>query len=319
MKRRDFMKTGIVVAVAGVVVNAEAGKKEQSMDTISVTAVQLHGYDKMGDIAPGLDPVEALLPHIEQAGANKTDLLVFPEYHLGRIRIPGPETEHIGEAVRKQGIHVIVGSWELLENDRFANAALLFGRDGSIVGKYYKTHAAVDQFDMDKTPFTEPAPGHDLPWFIKNDPEWKMERGQELPVFDLDFGRVAILTCYDGWFPEPWRILSLKGAEIIVWINGRGGSIEDYIVKSAMFQNEVHIITANQAYGAGTMIGQYRSEILAHIGAPGEGVIQAELDMKMLRNARAYSRNLSQRRPELYNTLTEPAMHWERYTGLPEK
>lgn len=319
MKRRDFIKTATVATLLRAMpVKAEV-KENRTVNTVSIMAVQLHGYDKMGDIKPGLDPVEALLPYIEQAGADKTDLLVFPEYHLGRIRIPGPETERIGEAVRKQGIYVIVGSWELLENDRFANAALLFGRDGNIVGKYYKTHAAVDQFDMDKIPFTEPAPGHDLQWFIKNDPEWKMERGQELPVFELDFGRVAILTCYDGWFPEPWRILSLKGAEIIVWINGRGGSIEDYIVKSSMFQNEVHVITANQAYGAGTMIGQYHNQILAHIEEPGEAAIQAELDMKMLRNARAHSRNLAQRRPELYNTLTEPKMDWPRYTGLPEK
>ena len=34
-----------------------------------------------------------------------------------------------------------------------------------------------------------------------NDPEWIMEKGYDLPVFDLDFARVGILTCYDGWFP----------------------------------------------------------------------------------------------------------------------
>ena len=43
-----------------------------------------------------------------------------------------------------------------------------------------------------------------------------MERGTDLPVFDFDFGRVGILTCYDGWFPESFRSLSLKGAELIV-------------------------------------------------------------------------------------------------------
>lgn len=319
MKRRDFMKTGIAAAVVGVATTVKAGEEQKSMDTISVTAVQLTGYDKMGDIQPGLDPVDALIPYIEEAGADKTDLLVFPEYHLGRIQIPGAETERIGEAVRQQSINMIVGSWELLADGKYANAALLFGRDGNIVGKYYKTHAAVDKYDADKTPYTAPPPGHDAQWFIKNDPEWTMERGQELPVFELDFGRIGILTCYDGWFPEPWRILSLKGAEIIVWINGRGGNIQDFMVKAAMFQNEVHVIAVNQAYGAGTMIGQYHNRILAHIEEPGEAAIQAELDMKMLRNARAHSRNLAQRRPELYDTLTEQRMDWERYTGLPER
>ena len=319
MKRRDFIKTATAATMMSAMPMTAKGKDTRTVDNVLVTAVQLDGYDKVGNIKSGLDPVEVLMPYIERAGEDKTDLLVFPEYHLGRVRIPGPETERIGEAVRKQGINVIVGSWELLENDNFANAALLFGRDGSIVGKYYKTHAAVDNYDEKKKPYTAPLPGRDQQWFIENDPEWKMERGQTLPVFELDFGRIGILTCYDGWFPEPWRILSLKGAEIIVWINGRGGTIEDYIVKSAMFQNEVHVITANQAYGAGTMIGHCHNRILAHIPEPGEKVIQAELDMKMLRNVRAHSRNLAQRRPELYGVLSAPAMDWKRYTGLPEK
>ena len=157
MKRRDFIKTATSVTLLNTVPMMAEGKEEnRTKDTVSLMAVQLDGYDKMGDIASGLDPMEALMPHIEKAGANKTDLLVFPEYHLGRIRIPGPETERIGEAVRKQGIHIIVGSWELLENDKYANAALLFGRDGNIIGKCYKTHAAVDSMIRTRRPSPNP-------------------------------------------------------------------------------------------------------------------------------------------------------------------
>ena len=90
-----------------------------------------------------------------------------------------------------------------------------------------------------------------------------MKRGGDFLVFDLDFGRIGILTCYDGWFPETFRILSLKGAEVLVWINGRRGTVEDFIVKSAMYQDEVALIATNQAYGAGTMIGQWPAQILA--------------------------------------------------------
>jgi predicted amidohydrolase len=263
------------------------------------------GYDKFGTAKGGMDPVSVLLPYIERAGREGVDLLVFPEYHLGRIRVPGPETERIGEGIRQQGVYVIVGSWELLEDGKYANAALLFGRDGDILGKYYKTHAAVDEYDTGRAPWTTPPSGHDLEWFVTHDPEWKMERGQELPVFALDFGKIGILTCYDGWFPEPWRVLSLRGAEIIVWINGRGGRVEDYIVRSVMFWNEVHVVAVNQAYGAGTMIGQYPWNILKQVGQPGESYLRATLDLGSLRHARTHSRNLAQRRPELYGTLTE--------------
>ncbi len=290
---------------------AAAGSAEPR---VTVAAVQLAGYDKVGDIEPGRDPVEALSPHIERAGREGVDLLVFPEYHLGRIRIPGPETERIGAAVREQGLYVIVGSWEVLEGDKYANAALLFGRDGQLAGKYYKTHAAVDKFNDQKMPYTAPPARRSRDWFINEDPEWTMVKGAELPVFELDFGRVGILTCYDGWFPEPWRVLSLKGAELIVWINGRHGGIEDHIVKSAMFQNEVHAVATNQAYGSGTAIGQYPFEILERLEDPGQGYIRATLDMARLRHARAHSRNLAQRRPDLYDTLTEP-MNRERYLG----
>ena len=88
-----------------------------------------------------------------------------------------------------------------------------------------------------------------------------MERGEDLPVFVLDNGlRIGVLTCYDGWFPETARELSLRGAECIIWINGRGGSVEDFIVQSNMFQSHVAMIATNQAYGAGTMIGGNRAE-----------------------------------------------------------
>ena len=54
-------------------------------------------------------------------------------------------------------------------------------------------------------------------------PSGRWSRGGDFPVFDLDFGRVGILTCYDGWFPESSRILSLKGAEILCGSTAAGG------------------------------------------------------------------------------------------------
>ncbi len=275
---------------------------------VSVATVQIAGYDKVGKAEEGFDPVAVLLPHIRRAGREGVDLLVFPEYHLGRIEVPGPETKRLGNAIRREGLYVIVGSWELLEDGHYANAALLFNRTGQIQGKYYKTHAAVDKYDPDHPPWTVKPPGHDRQWFIKNDPEWTMKRGQDLPVFTLDFGTIGILTCYDGWFPESWRVLSLRGAEVVVWINGRGGSVEDYIVRSAMFQNEIHVVTTNQAYGAGTMIGQYPASVLEHVEAPGEGYIGATLDLAPLRHVRTHSRNNAQRRPDLYETLSDTAI-----------
>jgi predicted amidohydrolase len=127
-----------------------------------------------------------------------------------------------------------------------------------------------------------------------------------VPVFELDFGTVGIMTCYDGWFPEPARVLSLKGAELVVWINGRGGSVEDFIVKSIMFQSHVSMIATNQAYGSGTMIGDWPAKIIRRCPDATEAYITATINLKRIRNVRANSRNFQQRRPDLYGGLAKP-------------
>lgn len=277
-------------------------------DTVKVAAVQISGYDK-GDLPKeGYDPTEALLPYIDRAGQDGAQLVVFPEYLLGRITVPGPETTKLAQAARKNKIYVIVGCWELYANGTYANTALIFDRSGSIVGKYHKTHAAVDHFEGDP-PWSKPPTGRSWDWFIQNDPEWIMEKGQALPVFEFDFGKVGILTCYDGWFPETARVLSLKGAELLVWINGRRGSVEDFIVKSTMFRSHVAMITTNQAYGGGTMIGDcagWPSRILKRCPDQKESYITATINLKQVRRLRETSRNFQQRRPDLYGEITEP-------------
>ena len=274
-------------------------------DTVKVAAVQISGYDK-GDLPrDGFDPVEGIVPHIHRAGKDGAQLVVFPEYVLGRIRVPGPETAGIAAAATANQIYVIIGCWEVDEDGSYANTALLFGRDGKIIGKYHKTHAAVDHYEG-TPPWSRPPGGKDRDWFIENDPEWTMKKGSELPVFDLDFGTVGIMTCYDGWFPEPPRILSLRGAELIVWINGRRGAVEDFIVKSVMFQSHVGMVTSNQAYGSGTMIADWPAKILQRCPDKTEAYISGVIDLKRIRQRRSHSRNFQQRRPELYDLLSEP-------------
>ena len=272
---------------------------------VKVAAVQMLGYDKTDVPRPGFDPSEAVVRYVERAAKDGAQLVVFPEYLLGRISVPGPQTEQISKAAAAGRIYVIVGCWELNQDGSFANTALLFDRAGKIVGKYHKVHAAVDQFEGEP-PWSKPPKGKDADWFIRNDPEWAMKRGDDFPVFELDFGRIGILTCYDGWFPETFRILSLKGAEVLVWINGRRGTVEDFLVKSAMFQDEVAVIATNQAYGAGTMIGQWPAHIMASCPEPKESYITATISLEQVRQARKSSRNLQQRRPELYEEIVKP-------------
>ena len=275
---------------------------------VKVAAVQIKGYDK-GDLPrEGYDPSEAMVAYIDRAGKDGAQLVAFPEYFLGHIRVPGPATERISAAAAANHVYVIVGCWEDYADGTFSDAALIFDRNGKIAGQYRKTHAAVDHYEGEP-PWSKPPSGKDMSWFLKNDPEWVMKKGDDFPVFTFDFGKVGIEICYDGWFPEPARILSLRGAELIIWINGRQGSVEDYILKSVMFQSHVAMLATNQAYGGGTMIGDlatWTPRIITRAPDETEAYISAEIDLNKVRELRASSRNFQQRRPDIYKELVQP-------------
>jgi len=153
----SILTLGPVLPKAQIQAQSPKGR-EVNRDLVKVTAVQISGYDK-GDLPKKeYDPTEALLPYIDQAGKGGSQLVVFPEYVLGRIRVPGPETEKLAEVAKANGIYVIVGCWELYADDTFANTALVFDRSGRIAGKYHKTHAAVDHYEGDP-PWSKPPSG----------------------------------------------------------------------------------------------------------------------------------------------------------------
>ena len=305
----QFRFAAFAVIFAGFMHPAGADENPPvNRDLVKVAAVQVSGYDK-GDLPrEGFDPGGKLIPYINRAGTEKAQLVVFPEYVLGRITVPGPITEKIAASAKANSIYVIVGCWEVFADDTFANTALIFGRDGEIVGKYFKTHAAIDHFEG-SPPWANPPAGKTREWMLQNDPEWIMKTGTDLPVFEFDFGMVGIMTCYDGWFPEPPRVMSLKGAELLVWINGRGGSVEDFILKTTIFQSHVAMVTTNQAYGGGTMIGdsaEWPARVIARCPDKKEAYISGTINLKQIREIRANSRNFQQRRPDLYETLVSP-------------
>jgi predicted amidohydrolase len=73
------------------------------------------------------------------------------------------------------------------------NVAVLIGPDGKVAGKYRKVSLPRSEIDGGITP------------------------GSDYPVFSTRFGRVGMMVCYDGFFPEVARELSNRGAEIIAW------------------------------------------------------------------------------------------------------
>jgi hypothetical protein len=83
-----------VLAVASVVCwpKATSAEAPPPRDRVKVAAVQISGYDKAELPRPGYDAADALVPYIQRAAADGCQLVVFPEYVLGHIAVPGPST-----------------------------------------------------------------------------------------------------------------------------------------------------------------------------------------------------------------------------------
>ena len=106
--------------------------------------------------------------------------------------VGGETTEPSGrESARERDVPTSAAVSPRPPEDGSTTHAVLVGPDG-IVGRYRKVHL----WDEEKL-FFEPG-------------------NLGLNVFDLPFGRVGIMICYDGWHPEVARILKLKGADVIL-------------------------------------------------------------------------------------------------------
>lgn len=306
------------LAVAGGTNVAPAGQSvlplKQSKDSVRVSVAQIEV--NRDALKPGEDTVDALLPWMDRAVAEQADLLVFPEYLLGAFHLPDTLTEKLCRAAKQRNLNVIVGGWEYLPGKRiqhppdpgtYANSVLVISRDGKIAGKHWKLHSALGSGSPYNWP---PEPGERG--------EHTMVPGVENGVVDLDFGRIGLLTCYDGYFFESFQMASLRGAEVLVWVNCRPGMVEPHIIKAASFITCTHVVAVNQSVGCGSAICAYPGWALAAVAEKQgeEAFIVANLDLAEIRKQRLNNRMLHQRRPEIYTPLTQSWKPWEAYPDL---
>ena len=141
-------------------------------------------------------------PIIADAAAKGADLIVLPEcltyfgtglsYAEAAEPIPGPSTDFFGRLAKEHDTHIVAGLLER-EGHLTYNVAVLLGPDGDVIGKYRKTTLPRVEIEHGITP------------------------GNEYPVFETRFGKVGMMICYDGFFPEVARELTKNGAEVIAW------------------------------------------------------------------------------------------------------
>jgi predicted amidohydrolase len=149
-----------------------------------------------------IDNCEQFETLVADAARQKADLVVLPEtitvvgnglsYAHAAEPIPGPSTEYFGRLAKQHGLHLVVG---LVERDSplVYNTSVLIGPDGGLIGKYRKVALPRAEIEAGVAP------------------------GDEYPVFETKIGKIGMMICYDGFFPEVARQLSLRGAEIIAF------------------------------------------------------------------------------------------------------
>lgn len=121
--------------------------------------------------------------------------------------IPGPGTEWLGELARELSV-VIVGSlFERRAAGIYHNTAVVLERDGRLAGRYRKAHIPDDPAYYEKFFFT---PGDD-----------------DLRPIETSVGRLGVLVCWDQWYPEAARLMSLAGADLLLYPTAIGRSAED--------------------------------------------------------------------------------------------
>ncbi len=169
---------------------------------------------------------EEFAPLIAEAGKKKADLVVLGEtvQSVGIAgppqdtaeAIPGPSTNYFGEQAKTNNVHIALSVYER-DRHLIYNTAVLLGPDGRLIGKYRKV--CLPHGEAEKGV----APGHDY------------------PVFETSFGKVGLMVCYDGFFPEVARELTNNGAEVIAW---PVWGCNPLLAKARACENHVYVVSS---------------------------------------------------------------------------
>ena len=139
--------------------------------------------------------------------------------------------EPIQAVARELGVHVCFGTYERgPERGVVYNSSVLIGPSGDLLGIYRKTH-----------PFCSE---------IVSGGGW-VTPGDTVTVCDTELGRIGMIICFDGDYPELSRIQAVQGAEVICRPSAllRSADIWDLTSRARAYDNHVYVIGAN-AVGA---------------------------------------------------------------------
>jgi predicted amidohydrolase len=246
----------------------------------------------------GLDPdanlaaLEPLLAEAAGAGASYAltpeVTLIFPESRdqLRSVAAPfenHPQLAQVGVLARQHGMHVHIGSLPIpLDDGRFANRSVLFGKDGAMVAQYDKIHL----FDADIAGLNA----------YRESATYKGgERAVTAPLGDFTLG---FSICYDMRFPRLYNALANAGANLLAvpaaFTVPTGQAHWHVLLRARAIETGSYVIAAAQGgqhangratYGHSLIIDPW-GRIIAELDHDRPGVLLADIDPAMVAEAR---------------------------------
>ncbi len=246
---------------------------------------------------------ERLIRNAADAGA---ELVALPElwschgleqvYWENAESIPGPTTDFLGGLARELGVYLLGGS--ILESEpgaqRLFNTSTFFDPSGELVAVYRKIHL----FDV-KAPDREYVESRTI------------APGREIVTAKAGVATLGLSVCYDLRFPELYRLLTLRGAEILAvpaaFTLQTGKDHWELLLRARAVENQAYVVAPAQwgqkadgrwTYGRSMIVDPWGAVL--SICPDRDGHALAELDLAYLDLFRAEFPALANRRPEAY-------------------
>ena len=291
------------------------------MSKIKVAAVQMSCSTIVSE------NIEKAEKHVRKAAKDGAKIILLPElferqyfcqerrydyYDFAKSTEENDAVCHFKKIAKELDVVIPVSFYEKDGNVLY-NSLALIDSDGEILGIYRKTHIPDDHFYQEKFYFT---PGN-----------------LGFKVFDTKYGKIGIGICWDQWFPETARCLTLMGADIILYPTAIGKEpileVDSMGHWSRTMQghsaaNIIPVVAANRVgrevvtpckennnqsselsfYGSSFMTDQF-GEILVQANREEETVILSEYDFESNKEDRLSWGVFRDRRPETYKLLTD--------------
>lgn len=283
------------------------------MSTVTVAALQTALSD---DVATNVRTVTALV----RAAAAKGAQIILPselfeghyfcrtqeeaDFFRAQPSEGHPTLQHFQALAHELGVVIPVSFFEQA-GPEFYNSVRVFDADGADLGLYRKSHIP-------------DGPGYQEKFFFK-------PGNTGFKTFATKFGTIGVAICWDQWFPEAARAMTLAGADVLFYPTAIGSepgepdldsrdSWQRVMIGHAV-ANAVGVVAANRVgteglgreaitfYGS-SFVADARGDKVAELGRQERGIALATLDLEKIRRVRASMGFFRDRRPSLYGSLT---------------